>query len=57
LVESIQDTIVLEIKYELQSLEKKLDESFDNRLKMLEGTKQEINSMENKLHDMLTLQL
>lgn len=34
-----------------------MDESFENRLKMLEGTKQEINSMENKLHDMLTLQL
>jgi len=57
LVESIQNTIVLEKKDELQSLEKRLDESFKNRLKILEGTKQEINSMENKLHDMLTLQL
>jgi hypothetical protein len=52
--ESIQDTIVFEIKDELH---KRLDESFENRLKMLEGTKQEINSMENKLHDILTLQL
>jgi hypothetical protein len=57
LVESTQDTIVFEIKDELQSLGKRLDESLKNRLKMLDGTKQEINSMENKLHDMLTLQL
>jgi hypothetical protein len=54
LVESIRNAIVPEIKDELHLMEKRLENNLE---KLMEGTKQEIQSMESKLHNMLRMEL
>ncbi len=53
-VESIRNAIVPEIKDELHLMEKRLETNLE---KLMEGTKQEIQSMESKLHNMLRMEL
>jgi len=54
LVECIRNAIVPEIKDELHLMEKRLEYNLE---KLMEGTKQEIQSMESKLHNMLRMEL
>jgi len=53
-VESIRNAIVPKIKDELHLMEKRLETNLE---KLMEGTKQEIQSMESKLHNMLRMEL
>jgi hypothetical protein len=53
-VEPIRNAIVPEIKDELHLMEKRLENNLE---KLMEGTKQEIQSIESNLHNMLKMEL